>query len=283
MIKDSLKTMTVVCCLNVGLNLIFVFCTPLSYRGIALATVTAVFVGCLINLRLTSRVIKGIRALSRDVVRRIGQIGWPMGALQVLWQLGSMALFLVLSELPENRVEIIAAFTAGLRIESAIYLPAFAFNMANAVIVGNLLGAKKQEEAYRSGLTTALVGVSVVVALVVIVIVNARWITSLLSTNPIVVRECMRYIYIALISEPFMAWGIILGGGLAGAGDTRSVMIRVALSIWLVRIPLAYLFVKVLGFGAASVWWSMNISQFVQSFFLYRRYSKKDWLAAAGA
>ena len=122
----------------------------------------------------------------------IAKIGWPMGALQVLWQLGSMALFLILSELPENRVEILAAFTAGLRIESAIYLPAFAFNMANAVIVGNLLGQKKQEEAYRSGLMTALIGVSVVVALVIIVISNARWITSLLSSNPVVARECCK-------------------------------------------------------------------------------------------
>jgi multidrug resistance protein, MATE family len=272
----------VVCLLNVGLILILVFHTPLSYRGIALATITAVFVGCLMNLRLASRIVGGVRAFSGDVVKRIAQVGWPMGALQVLWQLGAMALFLVLSVLPENRVEIIAAFTAGLRIESLIYLPAFAFNMANAVVVGNLLGARKQDEAYKSGLITALIGVCVVVVLVVVVIANARWIAPLLSTNPIVVRECTRYIYIALISEPFMAWGIILGGGLAGAGDTRSVMMRVALSIWLVRIPLAYLLVVVLGFGVASVWWSMNISQFVQAFFLYRKYSKKDWLAAAG-
>jgi len=39
----------------------------------------------------------------------------------------------------------------------------------------------------------------------------------------------------------------------------------------------------VLGLGAASVWWSMNISQFVQAFFLYRRYAKKNWLSAVGA
>ncbi|HMK66081.1 MAG TPA: MATE family efflux transporter, partial [Thermodesulfobacteriota bacterium] len=164
-------------------------------------------------------------------------------------------------------------------IESAIYLPAFAFNMANGVIVGNLLGEKKKEEAYRSGLVTALIGVGVVGILVLVVVLNARWIASFLSTNPIVIQESIRYIYIAMISEPFMAWGIILGGGLSGAGDTRSVMIRVALSVWLVRLPMAYLFVSVLGLGAISVWWCMNISQFIQCFFLYRRYAGKAWLA----
>ncbi len=281
MIRDSLRTMTVVCLLNVGLNLTLVFYTPLGFRGIAVATATSALVGSIINLRLVARLLTGIRAYSGNVIAKIAKIGWPMGAVQILWQLGSMVLFLILSALPENRVETIAAFTAGLRIESLIYLPAFAFNMANAVIVGNLLGEKKLEEAYRSGLITALIGVSLVMALVIIVITNAWWITSFISKNPVVVRESVKYIYIALISEPFMAWGIILGGGLGGAGDTRSVMLRVSMSGWLVRLPLAYLFVVVFGFGAVSVWWSMNISQFVQALLLYRRYSQRKWLAAA--
>jgi Na+-driven multidrug efflux pump len=94
-----------------------------------------------------------------------------------------------------------------------------------------------------------------------------------------VIRESVKYIYISMISEPFMAWGIILGGGLIGAGDTRSVLIRVALSVWLIRIPLAYIFVVLLGFGAVSVWWSMNISQFVQAFVMSKRYFDQKWLS----
>ena len=234
--------------------------------------------GSLVSLSHVRRLMTGVRAFSKTAVRRIIDIGWPMGALQVLWQLGSIALFLIISELPEHKVEILAALTAGLRIESAIYLPAFAFNMANAVIVGNFLGEEKREEAYRSGLVTALVGVILVTLLVAVVILNARRIASLLSQNPVVVRESVRYLKIAMISEPFMAWGAILGGGLSGAGDTRNVLVRVAFSIWVVRIPLAYLFVVVLGFGAASVWWSMNISQFVQAFLLYRWYARRKWL-----
>ncbi len=283
MIRVSLRTMTVVCCVNVVLNFFFVFFTPLGFKGIALATATAVFVGSLINLSRVRRLVTGVRTFSKALVKKIAVIGWPIGAVQIIWQAGSMVLFLIISELPKNRVEILAALTAGLRIESAIYLPAFAFNMANAVIVGNLLGEKKPEEAYRSGLVTALIGVSVVAFMVLLVVVNAWWIASFLSTSPIVIRECVRYIYIAMISEPFMAWGIILGGGLSGAGDTKSVMVRVAVSIWFVRLPLVYLFVVVLGYGAASVWWSMNISQFVQCVLLYRRYAKKRWLTTSAS
>lgn len=281
MIKVSLRTMAIVCACNIGLNIFLVFFTPLGFRGIAVATASSSVIGAVVNLAFVRKLLVQAYAYSRDTVRRIVEIGWPMGALQVLWQFGSLVLFLIISELPENRVEILAALTAGLRIESAIYLPAFAFNMANAVIVGNLLGERKGEEAYKSGLVTALVGVAIVACLVILVITNAWWITSLLSKNPIVISESVRYLYIAMISEPFMAWGVILGGGLSGAGATRTVLIRVALSIWLIRIPLAYLFVVHLGYGPSSVWWSMNISQFVMAFLMYRRYSRKDWLAAS--
>jgi Na+-driven multidrug efflux pump len=54
---------------------------------------------------------------------------------------------------------------------------------------------------------------------------------------------------------------------------------RVALSVWLVRIPLSYLFVVFFGFGPVSVWWSMNLSQFVQAFLMSKRYFGKGWLS----
>lgn len=277
-VKDSLKTQALVCVLNIGLNFFLVFHTPLGFRGIAAATALSVFVGSMVNLWKVRSSMAGVRKFSLDLVRKMITIGWPIGMLQVLWQFSSMVLFLILSALPEHRVEILAALTTGLRIESVIYLPVFGFNMANAVIVGNLLGEKRKEDAFRSGFITAAIGVLIVTSIVIAVILNARWIASFLSNNEIVIRESMKYIYISMISEPFMAWGIILGGGLNGAGDTRSVMIRVALSVWLVRIPLSYIFVVLLGFGPVSVWWSMNLSQFLQAVLISKRYFNRGWL-----
>jgi putative MATE family efflux protein len=278
-VKDSLKTQALVCLLNIGLNFFLVFQTPLGFRGIAAATASSVFIGSMVNLWKVGSSMAGVKAFSIDLVRRMITIGWPIGMLQVLWQLSSMVLFLILSALPENRVEILAALTTGLRIESVIYLPVFGFNMANAVIVGNLLGEKRREDAFRSGFITAAIGVIIVTMMVIVVILNARWIASFLSNNEIVIRESMKYISISMISEPFMAWGIILGGGLNGAGDTKSVMMRVALSVWFVRIPLSYIFVVLFGFGPIWVWWSMNISQFFQAFLMSKRYFGQEWLS----
>jgi Na+-driven multidrug efflux pump len=75
-----------------------------------------------------------------------------------------------------------------------------------------------------------------------------------------------------------MAWAIILGGGLMGAGDTRGVMVLMGMSIWFIRVPLSYIFVVILGFGAISVWWIMNLSQLVMALLISRRYFSKKWL-----
>ncbi|MGQ9646187.1 MAG: MATE family efflux transporter [Thermodesulfobacteriota bacterium] len=277
-IKKSLMTMSLVCILNIALNFIYVFKTPLGFRGIALATASSVFIGSLINWIWVQKLMRPKTHFAWGAVKSVLRIGWPIGVLQALWQLASMVLFLILSALPEKRVETLAALTAGLRIESVIYLPAFALNMANAVIIGNFLGERKEQEAFRGGIVTAAIGVGMVVMMVMAVILNARWIASALSPDERVIQECVRYIYVSMVSEPFMAWGVILGGGLSGAGDTKSVMTRVALSLWLVRIPLSYLFVVVLGFGAVWVWWSMNFSQFLQSFLITKRYLNGKWL-----
>lgn len=278
MIRSSLITMAAVCVLNALLNFFLVFHTPLEFRGIAVSTVVSSFLGCLMNLFFMRRKISGLFRFSAPAVQAMLRIGWPAGLMQVLWQLGAIALLLILALLPQRNIEIMAAFTNGLKIESAIFLPAFAFNMANAVVVGNLLGKKKDGDAFLIGIVTAGFGVMIVLLMTVLVMLNAYFIAALLSPNEIVVRECMRYIYIALLSEPVMAWGVILAGALNGAGDTKGVMMIVGFSVWLVRLPASFLLAIVFGMGASGVWWSMNLSLVFQAILLSRRYLKREWL-----
>ncbi len=277
-VRRSLATMAVACVANIALNFLLVFHTALGYYGITLSTAVSVTIGAFINIPHSLRFMAGSRRFLADGLRKVFSVGWPMGVQQVSWQVGSMVLFLILSALPRHNVEVMAAFTNGLRIESAVFLPAYALNMANAVISGNLLGRREGDEAFRSGIITGIIGVALITLLTAIVVLNARSIAMLLSGNEVVVRECIRYIYISMISEPFMAWAVILSGSLSGAGDTRSVMMIVVFGFWLVRIPLAVLLGIVAGWGAPAVWWAMNASIFTHAFFVTVRYFRRKWL-----
>lgn len=285
-VKKSLATMAAVCACNIALNFTFLYHTDLGYRGIALATALSVTIGAVLNFRHMRYYLSAIPGTFRKrfewpVVKRVIGIGWPTGLMQISWQMAGTAVFLILSALPANKVEILAAFTNGIRIESSIFLPAFALNLSNAVIIGNLLGEKRKEDAFRNGIVTGLIGVALITALTAAVILNAGWISGVLSRNDIVVAESVRYLYISMLSEPFMAWAVIMAGALNGAGDTKAVMLIVAFSLWLVRIPLCYLLAVTWGLGAPAVWWSMNASIAVQAALVSRRYFRRKWLEYA--
>jgi multidrug resistance protein, MATE family len=282
-IKLSLLTMALVCVLNIILIFLLAFHSPLGFVGIAYATVISTIIGALVNHVFVRLMVPGALKFSWESAGQIVRIGWPAGLLQILWQLGLMVLYLILGALPKYNIETMAAFTNGLRLEAAIFLPAYAFNMSAAVVVGNLLGKKNHEDAFKSGLITSFLGVAIVSVLALAVILNARLIAGFLSNDRIVVRECVKYIYISFFAEPIMAWGVILGGGLSGAGDTKGVMKIVVLSLWLVRIPLAYFLAIRSGWGAAAVWWSMNLSLTIQAIFMTRRYFRKKWIISAEA
>lgn len=277
-IKKSLFTMIVICSLNIALNFILSLGTPLGFKGIGVATVISLFIGAILNLGFTGKFLTKGFNFSREMFKKMVDISWPSALLQIFWQTGTIALFLIVGLLPAMNIEIMAAFTNGLKIESAIFLPAFAFNMANAVLVGNSLGKKENDQAFKRGIVTAATGVFIVIMLTLIIVVNAKIIASRLSSDSIVVNETLRYIFIALLFEPVMAWGVILGGGLNGAGDTKVVMAIVAGSVWLIRIPLSYFIGIYLGFGALGIWWSMNISIACQCFLMTKRYFSKRWM-----
>lgn len=278
MVRKSLSTMAIVCLMNIVLNVYFVFYTSLGYKGIALSTAVSVLVGSLLNIMKIAHLITRIKVFSMDLMKRIVGIGWPMALLQVAWQLGMTVIFLILAALPRNNVELMAALTGGLRIEAMIFFLAFAFNQANAVIIGNLMGQGKKKEAFIAGAVTGMLGMALVTGLTVTVFMNAKQVASLLSRDPMVVAETTRYLRIVLLSEPFMALGIILGGGLNGAGFTRSVMKRVVFSLWVIRVPLGFLFAVTLGLGAEALWWCMNLSILVQCVLISHKYFKREWM-----
>ncbi len=164
-VRLSLGTMAIVCVCNICLNFFLVFATPVGYIGIAIATASSSLVGCLLNLRhVYSFVPLSAMAFAAKRVREIFGIGWPFALSQALWQLQSMALFLILSSLPRKSVEILAAFSSGLRIESAAFLPAIAFHMASAVITGNL-SEKGDVPMLSGGCRDCSDGVSIVIVI----------------------------------------------------------------------------------------------------------------------
>jgi Na+-driven multidrug efflux pump len=285
-VQRPLLTMFVVCAINVigdfGLVLGIPPLPKMGYTGIALATAISVTIGMGINLVFLSfhrwkPIYTSSWTISMAVVKKIANLSWPPALLQIAWNAGSIVLYNILGRIGEASIIALASITNGLRIEAIIFLPAFALNMAASVLVGQNLGAGKVERAVKLGWEIAMVGVVLLSSIALAIFIWAKYLASIIAMEPAVLEETTRYLRIAMLSEPFMALSLVLGGALQGAGDTRGSMWVIIIGMWLIRLPLAFFLALILAYGATGVWVAMVISMAFQGLLMARRFHKGRW------
>ncbi len=285
-VKKVMVTMFLVSAINIIGNFALVFGIPpfpkMGDIGIALSTAFAVTAGMIINFTLFAfsrwrAIYRAPAAVSGGIIKTIISLSWPAALLQIAWNAGSIVLYNILGRLGSASITALAALTNGLRIEAIIYLPAYALNMAAAVLVGQNLGAKNVVRAEEVGWKMASSGIALISVMAIIIYIRAEAFASIVTGDPAVLKETVRYLRFNMVSEPFMALSSILGGGLQGAGDTRGTMHIIIIAMWATRLPLAYLLALGLGYGARGVWIAMVISMVIQSILMAYRFHRGPW------
>jgi putative MATE family efflux protein len=285
-VKLTLLAMFIVSIVNIVLDFFLVFglfsYPGMGYRGIALATAISMCTGTAVCIYLFrhsrwKHIFSGTWQLSADLIRRIFLISWPSALIQISWNTGNIVIYNILSRLETGSITAMAAFTSGLRIEALIYLPVFALHMAASVLTGQNLGAGEPERAEKIGWKISFSGVVFVSLLALPVFIWAGPIASPVAKDEFVLAETVQYLRVMMLSEPFMALSLILGGCLQGAGDTKGTMIVIVIALWIIRLPLAYLLAITAGFGAFGVWLAMIISMFFQGIAMTMRFRKGRW------
>ncbi|MDR2695155.1 MAG: MATE family efflux transporter [Deltaproteobacteria bacterium] len=254
-----------------------------GYMGIAWANFVSVLIGAAGNILLLLRLgylrprdtppWRWIRRGAPYLVR----VAWPAGLSQFLWQLGYLVIFAITASLPRESVAALAGMTAGMRVESLLFMPAFAFNMTVSVLVGNSLGAGDKAEARRIALVLSASGCVFISSLAGLMWPFMDDLATLLSASPAVREQTVSYLFYNLLAAPFTAGSMILGGVMMGAGATRYNLAVFASSFWLVRLPLAWLFGHVLWGDAAGIFLSMLVSQAVQASMILWVLLRLDW------
>ena len=285
-VRLTLIAMSAISVINIALNFLFVFglssFSGFGYRGIALATASAMYAGMVISLGLFRQsrwknILSGKWHVSPGLVRKIFLLSWPAALVQISWNISNILLYNILSRLQEGSITAMAALTNGLRIEAVIYLPVFALNMAASVLTGQNLGAEASGRAEKIGWKISLSGVAFVSVLSLPIFLWAGQLSSPVARDPLVLTETVRYLRITMLSEPFMALSVILAGCLQGAGDTKGVMFVIVAALFLVRLPLAYILAFIAGYGAFGVWIAMVSSMCFQGIAMTVRFRKGRW------
>lgn len=286
-VLPPLFVMAFVCTLNVigdlGFGLGYFGLPAYGYMGIAWTTFGCVLLGAVINMTLLARLGYLRRAdfpqwrWVRRAMRYLLKVALPSAASQVVWNSGYLMLFAIVASLPQDSVSALAGLAGGMRAESLIFLPALAFNMTASVLVGNLLGARNKPEAQRIALVVCGCGCAFISVVALCLWPFIADIAALLSTDTAAQAQIMSYLRYNLVSTPFTAASMILGGVMTGAGATHYNLIIYGSSFWLVRLPVAWLFGHVIWLDASGVFLGMLASQVVQSLIMFYVLLKRDW------
>lgn len=226
---------------------------PLGVAGAALASALAFTAGAVVALRLLAR--GGLRLrLARDrlapdvmVLRRVLGIGYPAAIEHALTQLG---FFLYIIFAARYGTAAVAAYFIGVRILALSFLPGFGFTAAAAALVGQNLGARRPEEAARSGWESVRLAIGLMTSAGVVIYLAARPIARLFVDDPAVIAHAVPFIHVLAVAQPLMAIDFTLGGALRGAGDTRFPLLAVFVAFYGCRLGLASL---------VTLWWRLDV------------------------
>ncbi len=210
----------------------------------------------------------------RTVIRPLWRISLPGAVEQTLMQLSFLTMAVIVSRLDTISE---AAFRILIQIESLSFMPAIGLSIATATLVGKALGERDPEKAMETGYLS--VGMGVLWALFIggTFIVFPGFIVGLFSTEAIIITTGAAVMLFIGLNQIGLTFNIIMGGVLRGAGDTRTVMVNTILRLWLIFIPLAWLFVISLDKGLAGVWYAEMASFAVFGTLLLLRFFGRKW------
>jgi putative MATE family efflux protein len=170
-----------------------------------------------------------------------------------------------------------AAHTISLRAVDIAQVPGFALGTAGTAVVGQSLGAGRPDLAERTGRETRNWSLVAMVGLAVVVLLFAPQIVALFVNDPAVIDVGSRCLRVFAIAFPMMGMGTALSGTLRGAGDVRYVLGVLTITAWTIRIPAAFLFSHVVGWGAPGAWVGAVLEQNVRAALIWFRFAGGRW------
>ena len=266
--------------INIGLDLIFVLVLHWGVAGVAYATVISeglAFSVQIIYLNKYHKVVKfSLRGLKFDypIFLKSIKIGLPTGFQQTFVSIGMVALYWVVNRFGINAN---AAYSVAGRIDNFAAMPAMSFSIALSSFVGQNMGANKPERVKTGLRATFFMTSTVTLIMSAFILFFARGLMRMFTNDAAVIELGHSYLVVIGIFYILFSTMFVFTGILRGARDTLVPMFISLFSLWIVRIPLAYLLSNVPSIGVHGIWWAIPIGWFFGLIVYYFYYRSGRW------
>ncbi|MFQ5863043.1 MAG: MATE family efflux transporter [Candidatus Brocadiales bacterium] len=272
-------------CLNVLFNWLLIFgiwiFPRMEVAGAAWGTVISYVTGAL----LVVVILFGGRALvtvrigdmlppDLHIVKRVLRISIPAALDAFLTQIGYLVFLKIVAMLGTSSL---AAHQIAVRIEAFSFMPGYALAVSTATLVGQSLGAKKEDLARLSMRRSCVYALILMCTFGVLFLLIPAQLASIFAPEDDVLKLTIICVMIAAIEQPALAIYMVYAGGLRGAGDTLSPMIITIIGTLFFHVPVAYLFGIVFGWGLPGVWFGAALDWIGRSIAVYIMFRRGRW------
>ncbi len=268
------------CGINIVLDVVFVVVFSWGVAGVAWATLIAQACSVLFGFYRINRpgseihILPGDLSIERYTLKEILRLGIPTGFQNSLSSIGNL---IVLALLNSFGPVIIAANTAVIKIDSFCTMPMMTFGSAVTVFVGQNIGAGKRDRIRKGTRITLLVSGMISAVISSLLFFFGEYPLRLFTQEEAVIAAGMDKFHIVAPFYIMMGFFGIFSGVIRGCGHTFVPMLVSILSVFVGRIPVAYLLANGLRMGALGVHWSMSLCWTLEALFIFVYYCFGKW------
>lgn len=271
---------------NIVLDLVFVLVCHWGITGVAVATIIAQFTSWIMGIFYINRKISYIHIDLRRlpyvgaILKRAFSLGMPSGLQQMLFAVGAIVFQSIVNL--QGRF-FLAGFTGANKIDSFVFMPIQSITIAISTYTAQNFGANRIDRIHsgkRAGIIIS-VGAALVFGLGIYPFSGAAM--SLFNQHPKVIEGGVIYLHSLLPFYTILAILFALNSLLRGLGRVMVPLLSTFVSMWLIRIPAAYLLVDLVGphavYYSYVIGWSFGlvISLLYYHFGNWQKKAKEDY------
>ncbi|MFB3785876.1 MAG: MATE family efflux transporter [bacterium] len=287
--QGDTKTPMKIATVSNGLNIVFSYLLIFGWglipafgvMGAAGATLLARLIGASwavwILLNPTRAVHFAVRArFDWALFRRILDIGLPSG-FSGFFRNGARILFFSILAATTRGADAVAAATVGFQIRMLVVMPALAFQVATAALVGQSIGARRMKTAEAYGWTSIAFCTAVMGAASLLIFAASGPVMRFFSDSAALHDLGIWALRFIALEQFCNGVAIVVSGVFTGAGDTRPPLRFTILSQWLLMLPLAYGFTMFSSLDFFGPWIAWALAPLVQLLLTLAHFIRGRW------
>ncbi len=253
----------------------------LGAKGVAIATTASRFLatlvayGFLFKKVVPAEMFRHILDKPKQVLKNLVKIGLPAAMENMSYSVSqTVVMSLILISLGEvSYVTRTYAWT----ICWFAFLFAIAIGQATQIMIGQSVGAKRIDEAYKIGLHNFKISFILSLFTGLGLFLFGEHLIGIYTDNPEIIAIGAATLMVDAFLEPGRTFNIVFINGLRGAGDVIFPVVMAMISMWILGVGVGYFFAVVMGFGLPGFWIGFALDEWVRGFSMYLRWRSKKW------